>query len=269
VKFVMDISGLSFEEIKKIIKDESLSEESILELSELFKVDKRKNVQLLGEKLLRSLAKQKLEENRIRAMYDFDRNFGSFNYVAGVDEVGRGPFAGPIVAAAVILDLNNIKNKNLIAGIKDSKALSPGVREVLAEEIKQNAVAINIALINNKIIDERGIGWCNQEVFRKACNGLKIKPDLVLSDGYPIKNIQLSNRYAIKGDTKSASIACASIVAKVFRDSIMKEYALKYPEYGFEHNSGYGTESHIAAIKEHGITEIHRTSFLKNLRNYI
>ena len=265
----MDISGLSFEEIKKIIKDESLSEESILELSELFKVDKRKNVQLLGEKLLRSLAKQKLEENRIRAMYDFDRNFGNFNYVAGVDEVGRGPFAGPIVAAAVILDLNNIKNKNLIAGIKDSKALSPGVREVLAEEIKQNAVAINIALINNKIIDERGIGWCNQEVFRKACNGLKIKPDLVLSDGYPIKNIQLSNRYAIKGDTKSASIACASIVAKVFRDSIMKEYALKYPEYGFEHNSGYGTESHIAAIKEHGITEIHRTSFLKNLRNYI
>lgn len=265
----MDISSLSFEEIKKIVKNESLSEESILELSELFKLDKRKNVQLFGEKLLRSLEKQKLEENRIIAMYDFDRNFGSFNYVAGVDEVGRGPFAGPIVAAAVILDLNNIKSKNLIAGIKDSKALSPAVREVLAEEIKQNAVAINIALINNKIIDERGIGWCNQEVFRKACNGLKIKPDLVLSDGYPIKNIQINNKYVIKGDTKSASIACASIIAKVFRDSIMKEYAIKYPEYGFEHNSGYGTESHVAAIKEFGITEIHRTSFLRNLRKYI
>jgi len=261
---MMDFNSLSFEEIKKIVKNESLIEEDILEITQLLKVDKRKNVQLLGEKLLRSLEKQKVEGNRIRAMYDFDRSFGSFNYVAGVDEVGRGPFAGPIVAAAVILDLNGIKSKNLIAGIKDSKALSPGVREVLAEEIKQNAVAINIALINNKIIDERGIGWCNQEVFRKACNGLKIKPDLVLSDGYPIKNIQLNNKYVIKGDAKSASIACASIVAKVFRDSIMKEYALKYPEYGFEHNSGYGTESHVAAIREFGITEIHRTSFLRN-----
>lgn len=131
---MMDISSLSFEEIKKIIKNENLSEECILEVTELFKLDKRKNVKLLGEKLLRSLEKQKVEGNRIRAMYDFDRSFGSFNYVAGVDEVGRGPFAGPIVAAAVILDLNNIRSKNLIAGIKDSKALSPGVREVIAKK---------------------------------------------------------------------------------------------------------------------------------------
>ena len=260
----MDINSLSFEEIKKMVKNENLSEENIFLIAEQFKLDKRKNVNLLGEKLLRSLEKQKLEENRIKAMYDFDRSFGSFNYVAGVDEVGRGPFAGPIVAAAVILDLNNIKSKNLIAGIKDSKQLSPAVREVLAEEIKQAAVAINIALIGNKTIDEFGVGWCNQEVFRKAINGLKIKLDLVLSDGYPIKNLQLINKYIIKGDTKSASIACASIVAKVFRDSIMKEYAIKYPEYGFEHNSGYGTEVHVAAIKEFGITKIHRTSFLRN-----
>jgi ribonuclease HII len=119
--------------------------------------------------------------------------------------------------------------------------------------------------LSNKIIDERGIGFCNQEVFRKACYGLKFKPELVLSDGYPIKNFNINNKDIVKGDSKSASIACASIVAKVFRDSIMKEYGEKFPEYGFDHNSGYGTEEHINAIKKYGVTEIHRLSFLKNI----
>ncbi len=260
----MDISELSFIEIKNLFNRRDLSENETARLIELLKLDKRKNVQLLSEKINKSIEKQKKEASRIKSMYEFDRNFGSFNYIAGVDEVGRGPFAGPIVAAAVILDLNNEKNTSLIAGIKDSKALTPAIREVLAEEIKQNAIAINIALINNKIIDEKGVGWCNNEVLKKACTGLKVKPNLIISDGFPIKNIDIENQFIIKGDAKSASIACASIVAKVFRDSIMAEYASKYPEYGFEHNSGYGTESHIAAIKKYGITEIHRTSFLKN-----
>ena len=260
-----NLYNLSFEKINELSKVDNLSEKQIIDLGNFLKVDKRKNVQLFGEKLIRSALKQKREAERIKAMYDFDKSFGEFNYVAGVDEVGRGPFAGPIVAAAVILDLNQIRNKNFIAGIKDSKLLSPEIREVLAEEIKQNAVAINIALISNKIIDDRGIGFCNQEVFRKACYGLKYKPELVLSDGYPIKNFNISNKAVVKGDVKSASIACASIVAKVFRDSIMKEYALKYPQYVFDHNSGYGTQEHINAIREYGITDIHRTSFLKNI----
>ena len=134
--------------------------------------------------------------------------------------------------------------------------------------IKEKAVAYYIASRDSKEIDTRGIGVCNNEVFLEACNSLKVKPDLVLSDGYTVKGIQIPNKAVIKGDTKSACIAAASIVAKVYRDSLMKEYSKKYPHYAFEENAGYGTSKHIAGLKEYGPTEIHRMSFLNNILSY-
>lgn len=234
------------------------------ELIEVLGSDPRKNVISLSEKLNRQLQKFLNEKDRVASMYLFDKSFGDYSYVAGVDEVGRGPLAGPIVAAAVVLDLNSLND--IILEINDSKKLSEMKREELAKIIKEKAVDYSISLCDNKEIDERGIAVCNNEIFIKAINGLtKVTPQLVLSDGYPIRNISILNKFVIKGDTKSASIACASIIAKVYRDNIMKEYAKKYPEYDFENNVGYGTGKHVNAIKNVGVTEIHRLSFLKNI----
>jgi ribonuclease HII len=227
--------------------------------------DSRKNVQILVQGLSRFLVKQEEELIRVSSMYNFDKNFGNYIYVAGVDEVGRGPLAGPIAAASVVLNLKCKDCKDLLFGIKDSKKLSASNREKLSKIIKTKAVSYNIAVINNTEIDERGIAWCNNEVLRRAASGLKVMPDLVLSDGYAVKNLNIENEFIIKGDAKSASIACASIIAKVYRDNLMKEYAKMYPGYGFEKNSGYGTEEHIAAIKKYGVCKIHRRSFLKNI----
>ena len=156
-------------------------------------------------------------------------------------------------------------DEDLILWINDSKKLNERKREELADIIKEKALAYYIASRDSKEIDERGIGVCNNEVFLEACNSLKVKPDLVLSDGYTVKGIQIPNKSVIKGDTKSACIAAASIVAKVYRDNLMKEYAEKYPHYAFEENVGYGTTKHIEGIKEYGPTEIHRMSFLTNI----
>lgn len=171
--------------------------------------------------------------------------------------------AGPIAAASVILDLNTL-SENLILEINDSKKLSPKKREKLAEIIKEKSISYNIYLLDNNEIDKKGIAFCNQEVLKMAVYGLKVTPDFVLSDGYAIKDMKIKNHYVIKGDSKSASIACASIIAKVYRDKLMKQYALSYPMYKFESNSGYGSKEHIEAIKKFGITPIHRRSFLSN-----
>ena len=197
-------------------------------------------------------------------MYDFDKSFGDFNIIAGVDEVGRGPLAGPIVSCAVVLDLN-VLDEQLLLWINDSKKLNEKKREELAEIIKEKALAYHIASCDSEEIDKIGIGVCNNAVFLEATNSLQIKPDLVLSDGYTIKGIDIPNKSVIKGDTKSANIAAASIVAKVYRDKLMKEYAVKYPYYAFEENVGYGTSKHIDGIKEYGPCKIHRMSFLKNI----
>ncbi|SLK17309.1 Putative Ribonuclease HII [Clostridium chauvoei JF4335] len=197
-------------------------------------------------------------------MYSFDRSFGEYKYVAGVDEVGRGPLAGPIVAAAVILDLNAL-DEDIILELNDSKKISKKKREELSEVIKKKALAYSIKEASNKEIDDKGIAYCNNKVFLDACTSMYIKPDLVLSDGYLVKNIQIDNKSVIKGDTKSACIAAASIIAKVYRDNLMKEYSFKYPNYGFEENSGYGTEKHVEYLKKVGSCDIHRLSFLKNI----
>jgi ribonuclease HII len=227
--------------------------------------DTRKNVQNLAVRTESFIEKREKEISRVRSMYDFDRSYVRSGLLCGVDEVGRGPLAGPIVAAAVVLDLENLNNRDLILGIKDSKKLSSKQREELSGLIKNKCVSYSIAEIDNYNIDTKGIAWCNNEVFKISVKGLSIQPQLVLSDGYRIKDINLPNQHVIKGDEKSASIACASIIAKVYRDQLMKELSKTYPQYAFDSNAGYGSQEHIEALKKYGITNIHRKSFLTNI----
>lgn len=223
--------------------------------------DHRKNVRALGDTVHKNIVSHHHEIERVKGFYDFDKSFG-YDIVAGVDEVGRGPLAGPIVAAAVILPKDS---DNLILRINDSKKLSKELREELSEIIKEKAISYSIAIKTSKEIDERGIGFCNNEIFKEAIEGLSIVPDMVLSDGYTIKEFSYANEAVIKGDTKSAAIACASIIAKVYRDNLMEEYGKVYPQYNFEKNVGYGTKEHIEGILKYGSCEIHRDSFLKNI----
>lgn len=229
---------------------------------ENLKSDSRKNVNTLAANLYNFIINRKKEIERVKGMYSFDKKIGNcIIYTAGADEVGRGPLAGPIAAAAVVLNLNYKYDRELILGIKDSKQLTPKRRSELSKEIKHRSLGYNISTINNVEIDKRGISWCNNEVLKRAVRGLKLPVNMVLSDGYSIKSLHSDNKFIIKGDTKSASIAAASIIAKVYRDNIMEEYSHMYPEYGFEHNSGYGTREHMEAIKKYGICKIHRRSF--------
>lgn len=268
-KFNYMMSG-KYEDINdyiKSVKEELLDkghEDSFNYIIKVLNGDKRKNVKGLSLMLGKALKAKESEMNRVKLLYNFDKAFSKGKILAGVDEVGRGPLAGPIVAAAVILKLDADDNE-LILNINDSKKVSPHNREKLSEIILERALAVSISVLDNKEIDRKGIGWCNNEVLKNSSEGLKIEPDIVLSDGYSIKEIKYENRYVVKGDSKSASIACASIVAKVYRDNLMKEYAIKYPQYGFEKHVGYGTSEHIKAIEEFGICNIHRRSFLKNI----
>lgn len=266
----MNITNMSYKEIYEYIKsidnkERSMEDYEMKSMMNMLLQDTRVSVQKLGSKMCKMFENKEKEIQRVKKMYDFDRSFGNHKYLAGVDEVGRGPLAGPIVAAAVILDLNINEDKDLILRVNDSKKLSILVRKELSLIIKEKAVAYKIIAIDNNQIDEKGIGWCNNQVFIDCCDEISIKPDIVLSDGYKIKNFLGLNEFVIKGDTKSISIACASIIAKVHRDELMLKYHDKYPHYGFDKNVGYGTEQHVTAIKKYGAIPIHRNSFLKNI----
>ena len=264
----LDLTSLNYKEIKSYIDNIDVLKEKdnkeILELVNKLNEDKRKNVKALAEKIKKEINKIEDEIKRIKKMYNFDKGFGSYRYVAGVDEVGRGPLAGPIVSCAVILDLDAIDD-DLILYLNDSKKLSEKKREELEKIIKEKALAYYISERSSEEIDKKGIAYCNNEIFIEACTSMSIKPDLILSDGYLIKGINIENKSVIKGDAKSASIAAASILAKVYRDKLMKEYSKEYPYYSFEENVGYGTTKHIKGLKEKGPCKIHRMSFLKNI----
>ncbi len=266
----VDLKEMKSQEVKDWVKNilkEDILEDDYKLILEALKNDNRQTVKNLSSVIHKFLIDREKELSRVTGMYDFDRQFKTYTYLAGVDEVGRGPLAGPIVAASVILNLNCIDDRDLILKIKDSKKLSIKMREELSLVIKEKALCYNIAEISNEEIDLKGIAWCNNEVLRRAVMGLNVKPSLVLSDGYAIKDCTIENEFVIKGDVKSASIACASIIAKVYRDNLMTEYSNIYPQYGFDKNSGYGTKSHIDAIKSYGYTKLHRISFLKNILN--
>ncbi len=179
-------------------------------------------------------------------------------YVAGVDEVGRGPLAGPVVCCAVIMPTDDI-----IDGVDDSKKLPEKKRQTLAEIIKQKAIAYNIFQVSPQEIDEINILEAVKKCMTQAVNGLSVKPDVTLVDGVNT-DLKINAEYIVGGDGKSYSIGCASILAKVYRDNLMKDYALSYPQYGFEKHKGYGTKAHIDKIKEIGPCCLHRKTFIKN-----
>ncbi|MCM1438609.1 MAG: ribonuclease HII [Roseburia sp.] len=179
-------------------------------------------------------------------------------YICGVDEVGRGPLAGPVVCAAVIMPLDE-----LIEGVDDSKKLSAKKREILSKKILEKAIACRICRVEPQIIDEINILQATRLCMKNAVEGLEITPDFVITDGNMTLDISIPQRSVIKGDALSYSIGAASIAAKVYRDEIMKDYAKIYPQYGFESNMGYGSAKHIDAIKSYGLTPVHRRSFTK------
>ena len=205
------------------------------------------------EREARKLEKLRLEKERMYKMFSFEREYADRQSICGIDEVGRGPFAGPVVAAAVILP----KDCDILY-LNDSKKLSEKKRELLYDEIYEKAVAIGIGMSSEKVIDEINILQATYKAMQQAISKLSVKPDLLLNDAVTIPQVPI-----IKGDAKSASIAAASIVAKVTRDRMMKEYDAVYPGYDFAKNKGYGTKAHIEGIKKQGICDIHRRTFVK------
>lgn len=181
-----------------------------------------------------------------------------YKYICGVDEVGRGPLAGPVVCAAVIMPFDDI-----IEGVDDSKKLSAKKREELASLIEKKAVALNICLVEPEKIDEINILEATKLCMKNAVEGLKIKPDFVITDGNMKLDIDIEQASIVKGDALSYTIGSASIAAKVYRDKLMDGYAGIYPQYGFEKHKGYGTSAHIDAIKTNGLCPVHRRSFTK------
>lgn len=206
----------------------------------------------------RRLEKLQAERARIEEMKVYEKQYASYGHICGIDEVGRGQLAGPVVAAAVILPPDCG-----ILYINDSKKLSEKKREELYPLIMEQALAVGIGQASPERIDEINILQATYEAMREAIHKLSIRPDILLNDAVEIPEVDIVQVPIIKGDAKSISIAAASIVAKVTRDRMMIEYDAAMPEYGFASNKGYGTAAHIAALKANGPTEIHRKSFIQ------
>ncbi len=202
------------------------------------------------------------EEERLKKLKEMEENLHKkgFEYICGIDEAGRGPLAGPVVVASVIMPKDS-----KIEGVNDSKKVSEKRREKLYDEITSEAIAWGVGIIDQKEIDEINILNATKKGLTLSLKELSKKPDLILVDALEkIDTLGIPYEAIIKGDAKCYSIAAASIIAKVTRDRIMKEYDKVYPEYGFEKHKGYGTKMHIDAIKTYGICELHRKSFVKN-----
>lgn len=229
------------------------------ELIDSFKEDERSGVKAVVDKYKKVLQKLDDEKKRIELMKKYEYEYGDCEFICGIDEVGRGPLAGPVVAGAVILPRDCD-----ILYLNDSKKLSEGKREELYDIIMEKAVAAGIGMVGPDIIDEINILQATYEAMRIAIKNLTVLPDILLNDAVTIPCVDIRQIPIIKGDAKSVSIAAASIIAKVTRDRLMKEYDTIMPEYGFADNKGYGSQRHIEALKEYGASPIHRKTFIKN-----
>ena len=228
-------------------------------LFEKYKEDTRSGVRKLLEQLHKKEEAYQKELLRTEKMKEFERKYEDLGYVCGIDEVGRGPLAGPVVAGAVILPKDS-----QILYLNDSKKLTEKRREELYEVIMQEAVAVGIGIVSPARIDEINILQATYEAMRKAVEQLSVVPDLLLNDAVTIPEMPYRQVPIVKGDAKSVSIAAASVIAKVTRDRLMMQYDKILPEYGFAQNKGYGSQSHIEALKRVGASPIHRRSFIKN-----
>ena len=222
-------------------------------------LDERQGVQKIVLSARKQLEKLDKERARIEKLKEFEKKYAEYEYICGIDEVGRGPFAGPVVAGAVILP----KDCDILY-INDSKQLSEKKREELYDIIMEKAVATGIGMASPQRIDEINILQATYEAMREAIGKLSVKPDLLLNDAVTIPMVDIKQIPIIKGDAKSISIGAASIIAKVTRDRLMVEYDKMMPEYHFAANKGYGSQEHIEALKTYGPSPIHRASFIKN-----
>ena len=209
--------------------------------------------------MARALTGEKLEKEllRLEGMLEYEKKYQAAAFVCGVDEAGRGPLAGPVVAGAVILP-KDLK----ILYLNDSKKLTEKRREELYLEIQEKAFSWNVGIVGPDVIDQINILQATYEAMRQAVGGLSVKPDVLLNDAVVIPGLSMPQEKIIHGDAKSLSIAAASVMAKVTRDHMMMEYDKLFPEYGFGKNKGYGTAVHIQALREYGTCPIHRRTFI-------
>ncbi|ASZ07201.1 MULTISPECIES: ribonuclease HII [Enterococcus] len=224
---------------------------------EYLKQDPRKGVQQALNSLAKRLEKEAKIKEKYQEMFVFEKQgyANGHQWIAGIDEVGRGPLAGPVVAAAVVLS----KDEEIL-GLNDSKQLSEKKRELLYQEIQEKALAIGIGIVDEKVIDEVNIYEASKLAMIQAVEKLTVQPTYLLIDAMKL-DLPIQQEKLIKGDARSVSIAAASIIAKVYRDRLMADYDQLYPGYGFGHNAGYGTKEHLIGMEKQGITPIHRRTF--------
>ncbi len=234
--------------------------EKLPELIKEYGQDERGGVRVLVEKAKKRLYALEKEIARTEGMKEYENKYRDYMCICGIDEVGRGPLAGPVVAGAVVLP----KDCGILY-LNDSKQLSEKKREELYEVIMEQAVATGLGYVGPERIDEINILQATYEAMRQAVAALGVAPDLLLNDAVTIPQVEIRQVPIIKGDAKSISIAAASIIAKVTRDRLMVQYDEVFPEYGFASNKGYGAKVHLEALEKYGPTPIHRKSFIKNL----
>ena len=245
-------------EIKNIFQAAAFEE--LPAFIEVYENDGRSGVAAFVKKAKKCLEDHEKELLRTEKMKEYERKYDSFSWICGIDEVGRGPLAGPVVAGAVILP----KDCDILY-LNDSKQLSEKKREELYSVIMERAVSVGLGYVSPERIDQINILQATYEAMREAISKLDPLPDLLLNDAVTIPDVDIRQVPIIKGDAKSVSIAAASIVAKVTRDRLMVEYDKVYPEYGFASNKGYGAQIHLDALKKYGPTPIHRRTFIKNI----
>ena len=242
--------------IKEILQAASM--EKLPEFIAEYENDPRSGVQKLIKKYQADDLKYQQELDRLEQMKVYEKKYGQYLAICGIDEVGRGPLAGPVTAGAVILP----KDVQILY-LNDSKKLSPKKREELAKEIREKAIAVGLGMVSPERIDQINILQATYEAMRMAISNLEVRPDLLLNDAVTIPEVVVPQVPIIKGDTLSASIAAASIVAKVTRDRMMVEYDKVYPGYDFASNMGYGSAKHYAGLDKLGPCEIHRRTYIK------
>lgn len=245
-------------EIKAILEQTEITK--LPQVIESFAADERSTVQKMLTSYRKKIDAYEKELLRTEQMKKYEKAYGEYTYICGIDEAGRGPLAGPVVAGAVVLP----KDCDILY-LNDSKQLSEKKREELYEIIMEKAVAAGVGIVSPQVIDEINILQATYEAMRMAIGKLSVAPDLLLNDAVKIPEVSIRQVPIIKGDAKSISIAAASILAKVTRDRMMYEYDKLYPEYGFAGHKGYGSASHMAAIRAYGPCPIHRMTFLKNI----
>lgn len=250
---------LAIGEIKDIFQQTHI--DSMQLFIQQFEEDDRAGVQNLVQKAHKKLEDLEKERARTYQMLEFERNYSEYDLICGIDEAGRGPLAGPVVAGAVILP----KDKEILY-LNDSKKLTAAKREELYDVIMEQAVAVGVGYATPERIDEINILQATYEAMRQAISELGVTPDILLNDAVTIPKVEIRQIPIIKGDAKSASIAAASIIAKVTRDRLMLEYDKVMPEYGFASNKGYGSKQHIEALETVGASPIHRRSFITHFK---